>query len=711
MLITFKCPHCESELEIDAAETGTRFDCPACSQEIRTPVPRVEPGTTLGNFAIQSKIGSGGMGDVFLARQISMDRLVALKVLPQALTRKPNVVERFRHEVRMSARLEHPHVVTAFEAGEDFGYHYLAMSFVDGEDLRSRLRRAGVLPEKEALTYARHIADALGYAWNTYRMLHRDVKPGNIMVDRKGKAKIMDLGISKCLAEGEDAELTVSGMLVGTPHYMSPEQALSGAELDCRADIYSLGATLYHLLADTPPYPGKTTTEVLRQIGLAPVRPLRELNSAISEPCARLVQKMMAPNREQRQPSWEAVITDIDRVLAGRDPLLAVGEASSEAPAATRPASVTALPPGPRVPPVREPPVVTGKRPGSADSAEFRTPPRMDMAEMRQRRTRWLVRQAVLRGSIAVAVLALVTAAFLVGRHYLNALDLRRRAAIILDRRAPAPRPAPTGEVPSGTTPEVPAPAVPPPSAPPGPAPTTVPATPAPAPAPSPAVAPPVAVVAPVVPAPPAEPATVPAEPANRPPPALDEAGERRLADVVRQATDHLLAGRPESAAEAMDRAAREPVLAPVSSELYRAATLAAEGGREAALVRQSLTDDLGLQVTLKTRAEAIRLKLMKLEEGAIVGVRLHPVGDTPLGQIRIPIADLSADEVLGRLRRLEGKPVGDLVLTLALFREGRAAEALEPIGRLPLLLQAPLRARAQALSRPPDPAPAKPAP
>ena len=301
-------------------------------------MPRVEPGTTLGNFAILSRIGSGGMGEVYLARQVTMDRRVALKVLSRSVTRNPQAIERFRHEVRMAARLEHPNIVTAFEAGEDFGYHYLAMAYVDGEDLRSRLKTAGVLPEREALTYARQIADALGYAWNAFRMLHRDVKPANIMVDRQGRARIMDLGISKSLLEEDDAELTTSGMLVGTPHYMSPEQASSGADLDCRADIYSLGATLYHLLGDATPYSGTTSTAVVRQIGVEPVRPLRELNSVISEPCARLVQRMMAANRDQRQGSWEAVIQDIDRVLAGRDPLRPLGDTGSTR-AAARPAA------------------------------------------------------------------------------------------------------------------------------------------------------------------------------------------------------------------------------------------------------------------------------------------------------------------------------------------------------------------------------------
>jgi|GEM_PF-809850 len=686
MLITFNCPHCNSELEFDAAESGARVDCPACSHECRTPVPRVGPGTTLGNFAIERRLGSGGMGDVYVARQLSMDRLVALKVLPQALTRKASVVERFRHEVRMSARLEHPHVVTAFEAGEDFGYLYLAMSYVDGEDLRTRLKRDGPLPEKEALTYARHLADALGYAWTTFRMLHRDVKPGNILVDRKGNARIMDLGISKCLVEEEDAELTVSGMLVGTPHYMSPEQATSGAELDCRADIYSLGASLYHLLTGSTPYQGETSTEVLRQLGVRPVPPLRELAPMVSEHCARLVAKMMALSRDQRPASWEAVITDVDRVLAGREPLLVVGEAAVESPTArpaaaatgTRPATGTAVAPA-RVPPVTSTPPVRAGVPG--DSAEFRTPPRIDL---RRRHGQQRLRLVVWRTVVTLA-LAGACVGFYYGYHGLAGLGLRQRVRGLLGGPAEGPSrpwrpprraapPAPVPPAPAGAAPAVALPPPPDPLAVPGPLP----------PSPGPA-----AILTPA-----------PAGTAS-PPPALDAAAERRLRAVQKQAVDEFLAGRPANTADVFQRAAREPALAPLSGELYRAAAVALEGERLQALVRQSLMEDVGQTLTLKTRTGAMRLKLLRLEEGAAVGLRLLPGEEASASQARVEIADLSEDEAIGRLRRYAGKPVGDVVLALALLRAGRTQEALEPLSRLPPLLKEPLQRHIQSAATP----------
>jgi serine/threonine-protein kinase len=663
MLVTFNCPHCNSELEIDAAEAGAHIDCPACSQECRTPVPRVGPGTTLGNFAIERRLGGGGMGDVYVARQLSMDRLVALKVLPQALTRKPSLIERFRHEVRMSARLEHPHVVTAFEAGEDFGYLYLAMSYVDGEDLRSRLKRLGTLPEREALTLARQIADALGYAWNTFRLLHRDVKPSNILIDRKDNARIMDLGISKCLLEDEDAELTVSGMLVGTPHYMSPEQATSGAELDCRADIYSLGATLYHVLTGTTPYEGQTAAEVLRQLGVKPVPPLRGLNSAVSEHCAKLVAKMMALQRDHRPASWEAVITDVDRVLAGREPLLLVGEAAvdSAGRSAPAPAEPTARPPsrtpatagGPtRLPPALAPPVrdpsAAGRAGPAADSAEFRTPPRIDL---RQRRGQRLLRQALWRIAMALALAGLCLAAYYGWRHGVRTLNVRRRALNLLSRQAGNARGDAVAPKPSAAT-----------------------------------------LAAPLD-------ATKPSASADAAPPtpvALDAAGERRLTAVLDQAIAESLAERAGYGAEILNRAARESVLAPVAADLHRAAALLAEGEREPALIRQSLSEDVGQPVALSTRTGVVRLKLLRVEGTVATGLRLQAGDSAVARQIRVALGDLTDEEVIGRLRRYVGQPAGDMLLALALLRAGRNHEARDPVSRLPVLLRDAFRRRLQ---------------
>lgn len=370
MLLRITCPHCATTMELDAERAHADVTCSACRNVFPPPPVLVGPGTTIGNFRIERQLGGGAMGEVFLAIQLSMDRRVALKVLPQALTRDPRTVERFRREVRMSARLEHPNIVTAFEAGEDAGYHFLAMTYVEGEDLGTRLKREGALEERAALLAGRQIADALRYAWDEHQLLHRDVKPSNIMVDDNGRARLMDLGISICLNEAQ-ASLTTAGMIIGTPHYMSPEQ-IRGEDLDWRADAYSLGATLYHLVTGGPPFRSGSSAEVIGQHLAEPVIPARKRRGSLTAGCSLLLERMMAKNRDDRHRSWEDLLRDFDLVLAGKLPPLPPHRSDAAAkpsPTKTSANPVVSLPPAP--PPKTEerlPPVIDFKirrtRPG-----------------------------------------------------------------------------------------------------------------------------------------------------------------------------------------------------------------------------------------------------------------------------------------------------------------------------------------------------------
>ena len=319
MLLTFHCPECDTLLEVSADQSGMQDECPDCGTTVTIPVPRIQPGTILGNFRIEEKIGSGGMGDVFLATQVSMGRTVALKVLPLAMTRNKQLVERFIHEVRMTARLEHPNIVTAFEAGEDTGYYFLAMSYVDGDSLSDILKRDGSLPEGRALGIGLKVADALSYAWDEYQILHRDIKPSNIMIDRSGRTKLMDMGVSKSLIE--DIELTTPGLVVGTPHYMSPEQARNVDIVDFRSDIYSLGATLYYCVTGTRPYEGTSVVEVLTKHVLDSFPSPQERNPAVSDGCAHLLEVMMAKDPKGRPKSWKELMDGINLVLQGQPPV------------------------------------------------------------------------------------------------------------------------------------------------------------------------------------------------------------------------------------------------------------------------------------------------------------------------------------------------------------------------------------------------------
>ncbi len=318
MIITFECPSCQSAIEADNTLFGTVRSCPSCEIEVEVPAAHVGPGVELGGFRIEDRLGRGGMGEVFLAEQLSMSRTVALKVLPPEMTTNKEAVERFLHEARMSARLEHPNIVTVLDAGEDCGFYYLAMNYVDGYTLDDRVKREKTIPEAEVLAYGKKVLAALDHAWTHHHILHRDIKPANVMIDKYGEVKLLDMGLAKAILE--DSHLTISGTIVGTPYYMSPEQAKSQKQLDFRADLYSVGATLYHLLCGSPPFEGDSVVTILTQHVLEDVPPVQARNPEVSDACASLMEVMLAKKPEDRYDSYAAAISDFDRVLAGEMP-------------------------------------------------------------------------------------------------------------------------------------------------------------------------------------------------------------------------------------------------------------------------------------------------------------------------------------------------------------------------------------------------------
>jgi formylglycine-generating enzyme required for sulfatase activity/tRNA A-37 threonylcarbamoyl transferase component Bud32 len=318
MELKFRCGKCDRKLEATATMAGTLVPCPNCGGDVTIPQAVLVPGVTLAGFRIEKEIGRGAMGRVFLATQLSMDRQVALKVMPSPRVADSEYVERFFQEVRLAARLEHPNIVAAFGAGEDHGYYYFAMAYIDGESLDARVKRDGPLPEKEALAWCVSIAEALAHAWERSRILHRDVKPANIMVDATGRAMIMDMGIAKNLSD--DSHLTATGVAVGTPHYMSPEQARGSQNIDFRADMYSLGATLFHLVAGRVPFLGTSAVEVVAKHLHDPVPSVRSLRPVVSKECEDIIVRMMAKDRAQRFSSWEACIRDLRAVAKGKTP-------------------------------------------------------------------------------------------------------------------------------------------------------------------------------------------------------------------------------------------------------------------------------------------------------------------------------------------------------------------------------------------------------
>ncbi len=313
MKIRFVCPHCKEPIKANSETVGDRMQCPSCKEVVLVPAQGIEEGTDVGGFRIEKRLGAGGMGEVFRATQTAMDRKVALKVLHPGVTNNKQMVERFIHEVKMSAKLEHPNIVTAFDAGQAGDYYYLAMSFVEGQNLEDRLKE-GAIPEREAIEICYRVAQALNYAWNKHHMLHRDIKPANIMIDEDGVVKLMDMGIARTITE--DSGLTMQGSLIGTPYYMSPEQATDSHDLDCRADIYSLGATLYHMVTGRQPFTGSNAMSVIAKHMSTDVPPPTLYAAELSQPCSTLICRMMEKDPENRPPDWDSLIAEMRDVRA-----------------------------------------------------------------------------------------------------------------------------------------------------------------------------------------------------------------------------------------------------------------------------------------------------------------------------------------------------------------------------------------------------------
>jgi serine/threonine protein kinase len=320
MKLEFYCTACDTVITSDEAAHGDLVDCPGCRKRIVVPITPVGPGTIIGGYKVVRKVGAGGMGNVYMAEQTSMKRFVALKVLPPALYQDTSFLERFMGEVRMQGALSHPNIATAFDSGKHNEIYYLVMEFIDGYDLHDLIEKKKRIDERTALKMALKVTAGLNYAYAKHGFIHRDIKPGNIMIDQDAEVKVLDLGVSKSGTPFAGKPSTDEGV-IGTPHYMSPEQAHDSSTVDARADIYSLGATIYHLLTGSPPFSGDNLIEVITQQVTAQAAPVRVVSPEVSRPCAALLETMMARDPRDRHADWDAVEKDLQRVLDGEWPL------------------------------------------------------------------------------------------------------------------------------------------------------------------------------------------------------------------------------------------------------------------------------------------------------------------------------------------------------------------------------------------------------
>jgi serine/threonine protein kinase len=275
----------------------------------------------LGNYVILAKLGQGGMGTVLKAQHRRMKRIVALKVLAPTVTKTPEIAARFQREVEAAARLNHPHIVAAFDADVANDTHFLVMEYVEGQDLSVLVKRQGTLDAARAVDCVLQAARGLDFA-HRHGVIHRDIKPGNLLLDTAGKVRILDMGLARI--EGDtagQAELTHTGAVMGTVDYMAPEQALSTKHADARSDIYSLGITLWYLLVGRPAYEGDSLMARLLAHRDAPIPSLREhLKGVTGEPAVeldRIFQKFVAKRPADRFASMADVVASLERWQRG----------------------------------------------------------------------------------------------------------------------------------------------------------------------------------------------------------------------------------------------------------------------------------------------------------------------------------------------------------------------------------------------------------
>ncbi len=276
-------------------------------------------GLIFGDYLVLDKIGTGGMGKVFKAKHRQSERIVALKVMSTQAMKSPKAVRRFKQEANAAKRLNHPHIVATYDAGEVDSMHFLIMQFVDGDNLRSQVKSRGPLPIPEVIDYTIQVAEGLEYAHNV-GVIHRDIKPSNLLLDKTGQVWILDMGLAR-IEENEESEdgprLTVQGQMLGTAEYMSPEQVEDPRFANAASDVYSLGCTMYYLLTGTPPYRGNSVPETLILHAQSPIPRLKSRRPDASDDLENIFRRMLSKNPAERFGTAAEVLVALKRLRDG----------------------------------------------------------------------------------------------------------------------------------------------------------------------------------------------------------------------------------------------------------------------------------------------------------------------------------------------------------------------------------------------------------
>ena len=294
---------------------------PRQAQRIKSSLDGDKPVRQIPGFKSFEKIGAGAMATVYKATQISLDRVVAIKVLPRHLSRNPEFVERFYKEGQAAAKLNHNNIVQAIDVGEASGYHYFVMEYVEGVSLHEKMAHGTRYTEKESLDILLQICHALAHA-HERGLIHRDIKPKNIMITPDGVVKLADLGLAREITDMRAAE-SEAGRAYGTPYYIAPEQIRGELDIDARIDIYSLGATAYHMVTGRVPFEGPNPSAIMHKHLKQELIPPDHLNNKLSVGMAEIIEMMMFKDRNDRYKSAKDVLMDLECIAKGEPPLLA----------------------------------------------------------------------------------------------------------------------------------------------------------------------------------------------------------------------------------------------------------------------------------------------------------------------------------------------------------------------------------------------------
>ncbi len=288
---------------------------------LRPELDEQKAGRQIPGYQILSKLGAGAMATVYKARQLSLDRIVAIKVLPQKHSKDKDFIQRFYDEGKAAAKLNHANIVGAYDVGQAGDYHYFVMEYVDGRTVYDDISAKGAYSEEDALQIGTQVAKALSHA-HEQGFIHRDVKPKNIMITADGTVKLADMGLARAVSDREAAEAE-AGKAYGTPYYISPEQIRGEIAIDFRADIYALGATMYHMVTGKVPYEGPNPSAVMRKHLNEDLVPPDHVNTQLTSGISEIIEVCMAKTVRKRYATTEDLLEDLKAVTKGDPPTIA----------------------------------------------------------------------------------------------------------------------------------------------------------------------------------------------------------------------------------------------------------------------------------------------------------------------------------------------------------------------------------------------------